>query len=507
MKRNWRSQTVVGLWTALVVLAVSAAALAQAPTVPTPTPSSAGPIAVAADSYPLAGVKRTQERVDLEAAGYVEEEFFVTGTGNAYDWAPDGGLTVQASGIPYTTRILVRRPSDPTRFSGNVIVEPQNNTRAYDWPMSWGLLYPYILESGHAYVGVTYRARGIDTLKAFNPTRYATVKYGATAEACTGRPNAERRDDVRWDILSQVGALLKNKAASGPLAGFNVQRLYMVTHEGDIVTYVNAVHSHAKLANGRPVYDGYLNNREASASPINACAAPLKAGDARREDHGADVPVVRMVDEGDVLDSLELRRPDSDAPGNLYRYYEVPGAPHMDASYYRHMPVVEDQVKVGQQPFVSAWPLAYGCDINIPLQDHPLFRYAVSAALDNIDRWVREGVPAPKAERLAVRGAGQKSELVLDKFGNATGGIRSPYLDVPTATYHPKTPGPAVCANLLHIDRFDWARMQSLYGSPQQYAKKVAEIVDRLVEQRWLRQSDGKKIKQEALGSSSGRTN
>ena len=157
-----------------------------------------------------------------------------------------------------------------------------------------------------------------------------------------------------------------------------------------------------------------------------------------------------MVDEGDVLDSLELRRPDSDAPGNLYRYYEVPGAPHMDASYYRHMPVVEDQVKVGQQPFVSAWPLAYGCDINIPLQDHPLFRYAVSAALDNIDRWVREGVPAPKAERLAVRRAGEKSELVLDKFGNATGGIRSPYLDVPIATYHPKTPGPAVCANLLH---------------------------------------------------------
>ena len=85
IKSNWRSPTVVGLWTALVVVAVSAAALAQAPPGPTPPPSAAGPIAVAADSYPLSGVKRTQERVDLEAAGYVEEEFFVTGTGNAYE--------------------------------------------------------------------------------------------------------------------------------------------------------------------------------------------------------------------------------------------------------------------------------------------------------------------------------------------------------------------------------------------------------------------------------------
>ena len=90
MKSNWRSQTVVGVWTALVVVALSTAALAQAPTGPTPTPSATGPIAVAADSYPLTGVKRTQERVDLDAAGYVEEEFFVTGTGNAYDWAAMG---------------------------------------------------------------------------------------------------------------------------------------------------------------------------------------------------------------------------------------------------------------------------------------------------------------------------------------------------------------------------------------------------------------------------------
>ena len=63
-------------------------------------------------------VKRIQQVVDLDGAGYVEEEFFVSGSGNAYDWAQDGSLSVVASGLPYTTRVMVRRPVDVSRFSG-----------------------------------------------------------------------------------------------------------------------------------------------------------------------------------------------------------------------------------------------------------------------------------------------------------------------------------------------------------------------------------------------------
>jgi len=46
---------------------------------------------------------------------------------------------------------------------------------------------------------------------------------------------------------------------------------------------------------------------------------------------------------------------------------------------------------------------------------------------------------------------------------------------------------------------FDWARLNSLYGTPQNYRAKVAQSVDRLVRERWLTESDGRKIKADQL--------
>ena len=82
--------------------------------------------------------------------------------------------------------------------------------------------------------------------------------------------------------------------------------------------------------------------------------------------------------------------------------------------------------------------------------------------------------------------------------------MRSPYLDVPAATYHAKTPGQGVCGNLLNIEPFDWARLEKLYGSHQAYAAKVGQAVDRLVQQRWLTRADGEKIKRDSVAPGTG---
>jgi len=302
-----------------------------------------------------------------------------------------------------------------------------------------------------------------------------------------------------------VGALLKTPRSSGPLAGFNVQRMYVTADDGDVATYVNAIHARANMADGRSIYDGYLHKGNAYPVRINACAQAPGANDPRRKDRGANVPVVRVLTEGDVLTSFNMRRDDSDAAGDLYRLYEVAGSSHMDASYYRHLPLVEDQTKMGQPAFTSAWPVAYKCDIDIAITDAPLYRYAMNAALQNVDRWVREGRPAPRAERVAVRNGGTpQAAFIFDDFGNAVGGVRSPYLDVPAGTYHAKTPGQAVCGNLLYIEPFDWARLESLYGSHQGYVTKVGQAVDRLVQQGWLTQADGEKIKRDSVEPGTG---
>ena len=68
------------------------------------------------------GFDKLQNVVDLPKAGYVEEEFFISGRANVYDWGADSALTVKTANAPYTTRILLRRPANPQRFSGDVVV-------------------------------------------------------------------------------------------------------------------------------------------------------------------------------------------------------------------------------------------------------------------------------------------------------------------------------------------------------------------------------------------------
>jgi hypothetical protein len=84
--------------------------------------------------------------------------------------------------------------------------------------------------------------------------------------------------------------------------------------------------------------------------------------------------------------------------------------------------------------------------------------------------------------------------VALDEHGNAVGGVRTPHLDVPVATYVTSTRGSGLCGNLAHMEAFDWAKLNRLYGTPAGYAVRVSGAVDRLVRDRWLTESDGRKI-------------
>src|SRR5262245_6462440 len=89
-----------------------------------PTPSVMGPITSPGGPFitPPSGL-------DFAAFGYVEQEFFVSGTARAHT-APvplgaEGNWMAAADGATaaYTTRILVRRPTSPRKFNGTVVVE------------------------------------------------------------------------------------------------------------------------------------------------------------------------------------------------------------------------------------------------------------------------------------------------------------------------------------------------------------------------------------------------
>jgi hypothetical protein len=436
---------------------------------------------------------RLIDPIDLAAYGYVEEEFFVRGEGNAYGWSPDAGLMVLGKG-EYATRILLRRPARSSDFSGNVIVELPNTARRYDAAFVWSISWEHIVREGDAWVGATFLPEAVAGLKQFDSGRYASLGFGVPGSGAPCEADGAGTDleeALRWDMISQVGVLLRSDRPGSPLAGFDVEYLYAASHQTDLQTYVNAIHPAARLADGAPVYDGYILHRDRGPARLNRClAAPAPSGP-------VDVPVIRIVAEGDVLSTLARRRDDSDAPGDRYRLYEVAGAPHADAYFYRYMPTPPDQEALGTEPFLRVWPFDYACDPEIALTESDSMRFVSNTAFEHLHRWVRDGTPPPRAERIGVRDAGtREAALVTDRFGNAVGGVRTPELEAPRATYFPKTGGPGACGNLLHAEPFEWARLESEYGSFAGYAGRMASVLDRLEREGWLVPADADAVRE-----------
>jgi hypothetical protein len=265
----------------------------------------------------------------------------------------------------------------------------------------------------------------------------------------------------------------------------------------DPMTYINAIHSHANLANGKPVYDGYVVKQPGNPGRINQCAPAIAAGDPRQAIKAIDVPVIAVVAQGEAPGSFPWRRADSDEPGSRFRLYEIAGGSHIEWASYKGFPLLQDQAAAGIMPAGTAdWPFAAKCDPDIPLDVVPIMSYAFDAAFANLQQWVRKGTPAPRATRLELKDAGTpQASVVTDQAGNGIGGVRTPYVDVPVATYFATSTGPGNCREMGHKVDFDAARIRTLHGSEKDYAARVAQSADRLVKERWLTDADGRKIK------------
>jgi hypothetical protein len=463
-----------------------------------PVPRASGPVAVTADSHPFAGAAFTQAPIDLARLGYVEEEFFVSGTGSVYDWNADGTLTAKASGLPYVTRILVRRPAMQARFSGTVLVDIANQGAAFDTFAVWGQLSEHLLENGHAYVALTVFARNMGALRMFNTARYGSLSLPPPVEKCgPARPARETwnrpaeffpeaEEGVRWDIMSQVGALLKSSAA--PMGGLRVERVFASMQSGgDLPTYTAAIHRNMALENGRPVFDGFLIKDSGAPNRLHACAPALAAGDPRRIIRNAGAPVIQIVAQPEI--SPAIRRPDSDAPGDRFRRYELPGASHFDEWHFKYFPAIADLKAMGVPPLTQHWTYPHECDPDVPVNDFPQ-PYFFAGAFANLERWVKDGTAPPRAEPI---------DAALDQFGNVRGGVRHPWVDVPAATFHPVRTGPGstpwTCADLGYWTAFSWPRLEATYGSHAAYVTRFLEATDRLARERWVTPADAEKIK------------
>ncbi len=72
-----------------------------------------------------------------------------------------------------------------------------------------------------------------------------------------------------------------------------------------------------------------------------------------------------------------------------------------------------------------------------------------------------------------------------------TGGIRSPFVDVPVSIWYGNSTGPSFCRIAGHETPFDQARLQELYPTHEAYVRAVTANVETLVSQRFVTREDG----------------
>lgn len=519
----------IGLFVFLCCMVLSAA---QGGRADVPLPQVTGPIPVTANSYPFNSLSHLVFPQDLSQFGYVEEEYFVSGHANVYDLDElSGRVIVRTANAPYTTRVLVRRPVSPSAFSGTVIVELLNPTPGFDTDPQWQLCHDYFLAHGDAWVGITSKPVAVKALKHFDPQRYAPLSWRNPLplwQTCTDpySPGYSPGDSMRatenglvWDIMSQVGALLKSPPfRNHPLQGFQVERVFATGYSqtgGFLVTYINFIRplATAHLDDGTPVYDGYLiGDGEGGSAPLNQCAETFAPGDPRIIIQPRPEPVISVVTQTLVAGwSRLVRRADSDLPGDRYRRYEVPGSSHRSKLRvdFSMPPEVMARLGLGGPPSLNCIEVdQYG------LSDFPL-EYLMKGAFANLDAWVQDpqGYIPPSAPWINL----DESNFfwpVLDAYGNATGGLRTPYLDVPVATYYAhSTAGDDesmfICSISGYKVPFDACLLMELYPPScflgiwfcrpsNSYVTQVREKVEELVDAGFITVDDGERIISEA---------
>ena len=216
-------------------------------------------------------------------------------------------------------------------------------------------------------------------------------------------------------------------------------------------------------------------------------APRIAATDSRRQIKDIDVPVISVAAQGEVRDSMKVRKPDSDDPKGRYRLYEIAGAAHIDAFAYTGFPSFNEQNLLGLAQGTPDWPFNLKCDPEIPLSHQPLLMYAFHGAFRNWSGCERHCTSQGR-EIETKDGA-----LVMDEFGNAVGGVRNPWVDAPLETSRDHQSGPGTCRESGHTVPFEAARISSLYPSAKDRASKVNNSVDRAVSARYFTQTDWNK--------------
>jgi alpha/beta hydrolase family protein len=506
-RTRWRRRAM--LTAALAVIApASIAAAGDVQPFAVALPSVTGPFPSTPDNFGF-GIEGFDVQPPVPA-GYVIEEFFVSGVGNLYEFTPTGirvvspcpaAATSGCTGVPYTTRMIVKRPRRDHDFSGTVVIEPLNPSGGFDIAAVWDRSRDLFVANGDTFIGWSSKSVIINALQQWNPARYAGLHWDYLP--FTPGSNSGVNDGITFDIAAQIGALIKTGGRGSPLHGLRVRHVIESGFSQDggfTFTQADAFHAVERMPSGGPIYDGYIPMGTNGPSNINFGLTPagaLPATDPRRKLQPRDAPVIHIDTETEIFlgtlspTGLLFRRPDSDAPSDRTRIWEVPGAAHVSNDFDEPAPAIErDAAQIQKLQLADSPPLGCahqefenGLIHGIPgvvVPDNFPFSSVQNAAFASLVRWIETGIAPAHGTPIQVDTTTAPAHIVRDAQGNALGGVRTPFLDVPITSYVPSdtvahvTAQSGFCVLYGYNLPFPAAKLQALYRNHGDYVSQFA---------------------------------
>lgn len=432
---------------------------------------------------------------DLKSVGYVVEEYFLKGTAQGYRLVgaatPDGKWSVEpAATAPFVTRIVVVRPADPKKFNGTAAVEWLNVTGGQDVGPDWSFTHRELMRSGYVYVGVSAQKVGVEGgnsmagpsggLKKMKPERYGPLTHPGDAYA--------------FDMFTQAGQVVRGGSVLSGLKPKRVLALGESQSAGFLTTYVNAIDPVAKA------FDGFFIHSRFGAAPLPDA---VRQGAPTVVKYRPDlrVPVMTLIAETDLIGGGMNGYWTASQPDNAkLRVWEIPGTAHADV--YMFVVAGSDS---GIAPIEKLAPLWKPPTMTIvgklakPMNAAPQHHYVAQAALAGLETWVRTGKapPSPPRMEIVMGAAGSPPTLSLDANGNAKGGIRTPWQDVPTAKLSGFGNSGNPFAFLLgSTEAYDAETLKRLYpGGKAQYLKAFDAALAKSVKAGFILPADQAEIR------------
>jgi hypothetical protein len=403
---------------------------------------------------------------DLASHGYVEQEFFAGGTAHAFNAtsAPaDGRWTIApTTSASYDTRILVRRPSNPARFSGTVVVEWMNESEGESAP-DWDYLNPELMDAGDAYVAVSAQALGVEGGTPILGSLTSGVGQGLIQQEPQRYGSLHHPgDQYALDIFDQIGLGLhaKGSDALGPLKPRHVVATGESQSAFYLTTFADTLEplSHA--------FDGiFIHSRGGAAAPLNGSSiTSASAPSAVRIRTDLHVPVFMFETQTDLI---QLGYAAAQQPNTSHiRTWEVAGTSHADAY------------------LVGPAASVLGC--TSPINTGPQ-HVVVQAAFAAFVRWVVEGTPPPSPAPFRLQSE-HPAALALDAHGNVIGGVRTPAVDVPVSTLSGAAPAGTseICSLFGSTTPFSPQTLASLYGTKAHYLSEYTADLDHAIASGYL---------------------